>query len=238
MKNFLQLWLFLSLFFVSVGAQTKDFTRWVNPFIGTTNGGNVLLAANVDDATDNDTAGALQRRISGGEAFDVVISSPASLQALIYGGLDAATDGPSWDRLGEGYFLTRSKCQWFMDHYLRSPDDARHPHAVPLAAADLAGMPPALVITALDREERCPVDWNSASARAVCRIHPMLYPVFNALPPLRTHVLCWLVKTEPEDFSWDDQVKKGAKGEVWFMWGRLARGSGTCQVCNHILYKT
>ena len=25
----------------------------------------------------------------------------------------------------------------------------------------------------------------------------------------------WLVKTEPEEFSWDDQVKKGAKGEVW-----------------------
>lgn len=31
---------------------------------------------------DNDTAGALQRRIAAGEAFDVVISSPASLQAL------------------------------------------------------------------------------------------------------------------------------------------------------------
>ncbi len=25
----------------------------------------------------------------------------------------------------------------------------------------------------------------------------------------------WLVKTEPEDFSWDDLVKRGAKGEVW-----------------------
>ncbi len=25
----------------------------------------------------------------------------------------------------------------------------------------------------------------------------------------------WLLKTEPEEFSWDDQVKKGAKGEVW-----------------------
>ena len=25
----------------------------------------------------------------------------------------------------------------------------------------------------------------------------------------------WLVKTEPEEYSWDDQVKKGAKGEVW-----------------------
>ncbi len=30
----------------------------------------------------NDTAGALQRRIAGGEVFDVVVSSPASLKAL------------------------------------------------------------------------------------------------------------------------------------------------------------
>ena len=25
----------------------------------------------------------------------------------------------------------------------------------------------------------------------------------------------WLVKTEPDDFSWDELVKRGAKGEVW-----------------------
>jgi len=25
----------------------------------------------------------------------------------------------------------------------------------------------------------------------------------------------WLLKTEPDTFSWDDQVKKGAKGEAW-----------------------
>jgi predicted RNA-binding protein with PUA-like domain len=25
----------------------------------------------------------------------------------------------------------------------------------------------------------------------------------------------WLVKTEPEEFSWDDCVKRGAKGEPW-----------------------
>ncbi|MGZ3439816.1 MAG: class I SAM-dependent methyltransferase [Polyangia bacterium] len=31
-------------------------------------------------------------------------------------------------------------------------------------------------------------------ARAVCRVHPGLYPLFNALPLLRTHVLCWLGK--------------------------------------------
>jgi hypothetical protein len=31
-------------------------------------------------------------------------------------------------------------------------------------------------------------------ARAVARVHPTLYTVFNALPLLRTHVLCWLAK--------------------------------------------
>ena len=25
----------------------------------------------------------------------------------------------------------------------------------------------------------------------------------------------WLMKTEPEEFSWDDQVKRGQKGEPW-----------------------
>jgi len=25
----------------------------------------------------------------------------------------------------------------------------------------------------------------------------------------------WLLKTEPEEFSWDDQVKRGGKGEAW-----------------------
>ena len=31
-------------------------------------------------------------------------------------------------------------------------------------------------------------------ARAVTRVHPALYGWFNALPILRTHVLCWLAK--------------------------------------------
>ena len=31
-------------------------------------------------------------------------------------------------------------------------------------------------------------------ARAVCRIHPALYTVFNSLPWLRTHVLAWVGK--------------------------------------------
>ena len=31
-------------------------------------------------------------------------------------------------------------------------------------------------------------------ARIVCRLHPSLYTVFNALPLLRTHLLAWIVK--------------------------------------------
>lgn len=31
-------------------------------------------------------------------------------------------------------------------------------------------------------------------ARAVCRLHPALYPMFNALPLLRAHVLAWIAK--------------------------------------------
>ena len=32
-------------------------------------------------------------------------------------------------------------------------------------------------------------------ARAVARVHPGLYTLFNTLPLLRTHLLCWIAKT-------------------------------------------
>ena len=31
-------------------------------------------------------------------------------------------------------------------------------------------------------------------ARSVCALHPALYTVFNTLPVLRTHLLCWIAK--------------------------------------------
>jgi hypothetical protein len=34
-------------------------------------------------------------------------------------------------------------------------------------------------------------------ARAVTRVHPSLYRLFNALPLLRTHVVGWLAKDAP-----------------------------------------
>jgi len=38
----------------------------------------------------------------------------------------------------------------------------------------------------------------------------------QAVPcPGRINMAYWLLKTEPEEFSWDDAVKRGAKGEPW-----------------------
>jgi molybdate transport system substrate-binding protein len=51
---------------------------------------------------DNDTAGALQRRIAGGEAFDVVVSSPASLQPLRQAGRIADAAPRPLARVGIG----------------------------------------------------------------------------------------------------------------------------------------
>jgi SAM-dependent methyltransferase len=34
-------------------------------------------------------------------------------------------------------------------------------------------------------------------ARRVCAVHPLLYPLFNAVPMLRTHVLAWIEKPAP-----------------------------------------
>lgn len=32
-------------------------------------------------------------------------------------------------------------------------------------------------------------------ARALVRVHPGLYGLFNSVPWLRTHILCWIEKT-------------------------------------------
>ena len=70
-------------------------------------------------------------------------------QMLIYPVTDYFQPGsPSMTENGEGYGLTRDGMIWFWNHYVRSPGDAVHPHASPLRAATLAGLPPALVVTA------------------------------------------------------------------------------------------
>jgi acetyl esterase len=54
----------------------------------------------------------------------------------------------SYRENADGYELTRSGMQWFWGHYLQSPADGAHPHASPLRAQDLRGLPPAFISTA------------------------------------------------------------------------------------------
>jgi len=69
-------------------------------------------------------------------------------QLLIYPATVAAFDTPSYRDNAEGYLLTTVDMRWFWNHYLRTPADGENAYASPLRAAELAGLPPAMVITA------------------------------------------------------------------------------------------
>ncbi len=96
---------------------------------------------------------ALVGESSGGNLAAVVAQAlaevaPPALQVMIYPSLDMSTDHPSYERFKEGYFFTRPKARYFIDHYLARPEDAADPRAAPLQAADVSGLCPALIITA------------------------------------------------------------------------------------------
>lgn len=68
-------------------------------------------------------------------------------QVLIYPVIDAASKYPSKTIYADGYLLTAQGIDWFWSQYLSAPVDASHPHASPIRAVSLEGLPPALVLT-------------------------------------------------------------------------------------------
>lgn len=73
---------------------------------------------------------------------------PIRHQLLIYPATDMRMAAPSHTHNGQGYLLTADTIRYFRDHYI---DDARHWHdwrASPLLHPNLAGLPPAFVLTA------------------------------------------------------------------------------------------
>lgn len=70
------------------------------------------------------------------------------LQWLIYPATDMSVEWPSHTSCGEGFLLTLSDMRWFLGQYLHDPAEAADPRVSPLRAADLSGLPPALVFTA------------------------------------------------------------------------------------------
>ena len=84
---------------------------------------------------------ALMARDRGGPAIE--------RQLLLYASLagPAASDYRSHTENGSGVGLTRGEMEWFWDHYLARDEDAENPYAAPLLAPDLAGLPPAAILT-------------------------------------------------------------------------------------------
>jgi acetyl esterase len=73
---------------------------------------------------------------------------PLRFQLLVYPVADADFERASYRDNADGYFLTRAAMQWFWDQYVPNAAQRADPYASPLRARSLAGLPPALVISA------------------------------------------------------------------------------------------
>lgn len=69
-------------------------------------------------------------------------------QVLIYPCTDGRLQQPSVTKNGKGLLLTKDLMQWFMEHYLDTPEDVNHPYFSPLLAEDVTNLPPAFIMTA------------------------------------------------------------------------------------------
>jgi acetyl esterase len=72
-----------------------------------------------------------------------------AFQLLIYPATRRELDTPSQKQFAtDGYILSRADMEWFWGHYLARAADAANPYACPERAKTLAGLPPAMVLTA------------------------------------------------------------------------------------------
>lgn len=116
-------------------------TRWVVEHAGEVNGDPKRIALGGDSAGGNLTAVVAQMaRDQGGPEV--------LFQLLVYPATNFRAETASIKENSEGYLLTRADMDWFKNHYLNSKDDELNPLASPMLAADLRGLPPALIITA------------------------------------------------------------------------------------------
>ena len=115
-------------------------TRWAAGHAAALGADPARLAVAGDSAGGNLAAVvARHARVAGGP--------PIAFQLLVYPGTDLTGSMPSHEENGTGYLLDEGTMRFFLGSYL-GDGDPRDPDASPLFADDLAGLPPALVLTA------------------------------------------------------------------------------------------
>ncbi|HVW42883.1 MAG TPA: alpha/beta hydrolase [Amycolatopsis sp.] len=116
-------------------------TRWAHDHIHEYRGdaGRLVVAGT---SAGGNLAAAVALRLR--ESADV----PLALQVLIYPVLDSEMRSESYRAYATGYSLERDQMKWFLAQYV--PDETQHrdPLVSPAHAESLAGLPPAIVITA------------------------------------------------------------------------------------------
>jgi len=117
-------------------------TQWAANNAHRINGNPDLIAVGGDSAGGNLAAVvAIMARDQDGPGL--------TYQLLIYPATDVSSfNTDSYQKYADGYFLTKGDGEWFCNQYLNCEEDRLNPHASPLLAPDLSGLPPVLVITA------------------------------------------------------------------------------------------
>jgi acetyl esterase len=116
-------------------------TRWVAAHASELGIDRGRLAVGGDSAGGNLAAVvAILARDHGGPAL--------ALQVLTYPVTDVAAESTSYADFADGFMLTRDSMRWFVAQYLPGKQDAHDWRVSPLRASSLAGVAPALVVTA------------------------------------------------------------------------------------------
>ncbi|MFJ7207417.1 alpha/beta hydrolase fold domain-containing protein, partial [Streptomyces sp. NPDC098789] len=108
-------------------------------------------------------------------------------QLLMYPPLDASMASASVETYARDHFHTAAHMSWYWESYLGPAADPAHPYVSPLAAADLAGLPPALVVLAdcdVLRDEGLAYARRLAAAGVECevRLFPGVFHGFLGTP--------------------------------------------------------
>lgn len=126
-------------------------------------------------------------------------------QFLLDPAIDSGCDTPSHSTYGEGYFLSSATMKWFWGHYLGTNGNPEDPLASPAHAEQLAGLPPATVISAecdplCDEAERYAQRLEDAGVPVACKryagmIHGFLsFPMVDVAVRARQDIGAWMAQ--------------------------------------------